>query len=201
MSGIHFYKPIGIAGNALVGKDTLCQYLIQIFKEKHGITAKRCSIAGDYIKKDLKRLISNKLEQSIDFANPKQKEVSRPLMVEYGRFMRNMTQGRYFIECLNKSKKFGKNFVPIIPDIRYAEYKKDEIYWLKKEKKGILIFLERKGIEPANKFEEKNNIILKENADFFIKVPTIKNPKDYASEMHKNVEKILTTYLLGIFQP
>ena len=59
------------------------------------------------------------------------------------------------INLINKNKEFGRNYIPIIPDMRYSEYENDEVYWLKVEKKGLLIFLEREGIEPANKYEEK----------------------------------------------
>jgi hypothetical protein len=122
-------------------------------------------------------------------------------MVEYGRYMRNQTEGRYFIETLNKNKQFAKNFVPIIPDIRYAEFEKDELYWLKNEKKGILIFLERNGIKPANEFEEKNNILLKEEADFVFEIPNFKDMTDYCVYINDKVEKVVTTYLQGISQP
>ena len=191
-----FYSPIGIAGAALVGKDTLCNELISVFDEKYAINSKRFSIAGDFIKKDLKNLIFKNLKVKIDINSPEEKKNIRSLMVEYGRYMRNKTKGRYFIEKLNENKQFGKGYIPIIPDIRYAEYKKDELYWLKNEKKGILIFLERNGIENANKFEEKNNIILKSNADFCINVPNFKNISEYSSYMEEIVDCIIKSYML-----
>ena len=198
-----YYPPIGISGAALVGKDTFCSCLSLYFelKSQKKIKAKRCSIAGDVIRKDLKELILKKLGVEIDPVEYLQKTLLRPLMVEYGRYMRNQTKGRYFIETLNKNKQFGKNFVPIIPDIRYAEYEKDELYWLKQEKKGILIFLERKGIEPANEFEEKNNLILKKEADFVFEIPNFKDMTEYCVYVNDKVERVVTTYLQGISQP
>lgn len=193
-----FYSPIGIAGAALVGKDTLCNELISVFDEKYAINSKRFSIAGDFIKKDLKNLIFKNLKVKIDINSPEEKKNIRSLMVEYGRYMRNKTKGRYFIEKLNKNKQFGKGYIPIIPDIRYAEYKKDELYWLKNEKKGILIFLERKGIENANQFEEKNNIILKSNADIHINVPNFKNISEYSCYMRETVDSIIKSYILPL---
>lgn len=201
MSKTHFYHPIGIAGNASVGKDTLCEFLIKTYREKYDLIAKRCSIAGDTIRNDLKPFILKKTGINIQTANPQEKTLLRPIMVEYGRYMRNKTEGRYFIEKLNNKKTFGKNFIPIIPDIRYSEYEFDELHWLKKEKQGILIFLERKNIKAANIFEEKNNKILKKQADFVIKVPTFKKQEDYFPYMEKYIEKIITTYLQDIFQP
>jgi len=198
-----YYPPIGISGAALVGKDTFCSCLSMYFelKSQNKIKAKRCSIAGDVIRKDLKELILKKLDVEVDPTEYLQKTLLRPLMVEYGRYMRNQTEGRYFIETLNKNKQFAKNFVPIIPDIRYAEFEKDELYWLKNEKKGILIFLERNGIKPANEFEEKNNILLKEEADFVFEIPNFKDMTDYCVYINDKVEKVVTTYLQGISQP
>jgi hypothetical protein len=157
-----YYKPIGIAGAALVGKDTLCVNLIKFFEKKYKISAKRVSIAGDAIKKDVKNIISEALKKEIDINDPEEKEKIRPLLVEYGRYVRKKTNGRYFLEKINKNNSFGANYLPVITDIRYSEYEKDELYWLKNEKKGILIFLKREGIFPANEFEEKNNKILKD---------------------------------------
>ncbi|NBO98658.1 MAG: hypothetical protein EBU90_00755 [Proteobacteria bacterium] len=198
-----YYPPIGISGAALVGKDTFCSCLSMYFelKSQSKIKAKRCSIAGDVIRKDLKELILKKLGVEIDPTEYLQKTLLRPLMVEYGRYMRNQTEGRYFIETLNKNKQFAKNFVPIIPDIRYAEFEKDELYWLKNEKKGILIFLERNGIKPANEFEEKNNILLKQEADFVFEIPNFKDMTEYCVYINDKVEKVVTTYLQGISQP
>jgi hypothetical protein len=194
MSEIPFFQPIGIAGNACVGKDTLCNFLIQKFKKKYKITAKRCSIAGDTIRKDLKSFILDKTGVDIECATPEEKTLLRPIMVEYGRYMRNKTQGRYFIEKIKQNKDFGADFIPIIPDIRYVEFEKDELFWLKKENEGLLIFLERKGIEPANKFELENNKKLKKNADLVFNIPNFKSNialKNYSDGI---TDKIITSY-------
>jgi hypothetical protein len=194
-----YYPPIGIAGAALVGKDTFCSCLSWHF-EFNKIQAKRCSIAGDVIRKDLKELILAKLGIEIDPSDNTQKTLLRPLMVEYGRYMRNKTEGRYFIETLDKDSHFAENFVPIIPDIRYAEFEKDELYWLKEERKGILIFLERDSIKPANEFEEKNNILLKDKADFVFDIPDFKDMGKYCLYVQDKVESVVTTYLQDISQ-
>jgi len=201
MPKTHFYEPIGIAGNAFVGKDTLCNYLIQEFKNKHKIKAKRCSIAGDTIRKDLKSLLLKKASIDIYHNYPEEKELIRPIMVEYGRLMRKLTQGRYFINQIETKKNFGANFIPIIPDIRYSEYPFDEDHWLLNEKNGLLIYLERKDIKPANFFEKNNNKVLKQRANIVINVPNFNNMNDYLPKMQKNIDKIVTTYLSGIFQP
>ena len=160
---------IGIAGNALVGKDTLCEAIIEEFKI-FDIVAARRSIAGDRVRADLKDLIWDKFK--IDATNPtnEQKTLIRPIMVEYGRIQRIITNGRYFIEKFVQSSN-----IDIVPDIRYAEYDKDELYWIKEEMDGFLIYLERDGVLPANIYEEKNNSIIRDKADLVIAVPTYRS--------------------------
>ena len=92
-----FFPPIGISGNALSGKDTLCEFLSYMFNYEYDITAKRCSIAGDVIKKDLKELLFSKIFADVDFNDPKQKESLRPLMVEYGRLILVIQQIQYIV--------------------------------------------------------------------------------------------------------
>lgn len=164
---------IGIAGNAFVGKDSICKALIKSFEEKFKIKGIRRSLAGDTIRKNLKDI--SKTNFNIDIENPtiEQKKLIRPFMVEYGLLMRRISEGRYFIEQFEDS-----DFVDIITDIRYTEYPKDELHWLKNEKKGFLVFLERDGIFPANEHEENNNKILKIESNLYIKIPTFENYTD-----------------------
>lgn len=178
-------QTIGIAGNARVGKDTICQALIETFR-KYKIKAVRRSIAGDQVRKDLKCLISQKFD--IDIKNPTndEKELIRPIMVEYGRAIRKITNGRYFIEKFKSSE-----FVDIVPDIRYAEYENDEFQWLKNEKFGFLIYIERPEILPANIYEEKNNEIIKSGADYILSWETHDNEEGWKKSALIESEKIV----------
>lgn len=190
MATSQFFPPIGLAGAGGVGKDTLCQFLIENFKN---YPFKRYSIAGDTIKNDLNHLLLKTVNISAFTTNIHEKTSIRPLLVEYGRLMRNQTKGRYFIEKLQHKNDFGYNNIPIITDIRYAEYETDELYWIKQEQKGLLIFLDREGIYPSNEFEEKNNIILRNNCHLYF---NIQNKKDYNDALKPIAEKIIKTYHL-----
>ena len=152
-----FHKIIGIAGASRSGKDTLCRSLIRILKEKYNVEAERISIAGDLIKKNLRSIIMNSVGIDSFTENDQEKELIRPLLVEYGKLMRKGTEGRYFVENF----EVAKEKTLIIPDIRYAEYDKDEIHWIRNEVNGYLIFLERENIKDANQTEEINNKKLK----------------------------------------
>jgi ABC-type dipeptide/oligopeptide/nickel transport system ATPase component len=152
-----FHKIIGIAGASRSGKDTLCRSLIRILNKKYNIEAERRSIAGDLIKKNLRSIIMNSVGIDSFTENTEEKELIRPLLVEYGKLMRNNTKGRYFVENF----EVVKEKTLIIPDIRYAEYLKDEIHWIRNEVNGYLIFLERENIKDANETEKINNKKLK----------------------------------------
>lgn len=158
-----FYPPIGISGAARAGKDTLCRALIRYFNTLD-IKAVRKSIAGDSVKTDLKDVLLDKFSIDAFTENTETKEFMRPFLVEYGKMQRAKTQGRYFIDAF----KSEANAVNILPDIRYVEYPKDEVYWLKNEVKGLLIFIKRKGILDANDTEKVNNKIISNMADHIV---------------------------------
>ena len=158
---------IGIAGNALVGKDTLCNAMTKTFKDFFKVKAVRRSIAGDQVRRDLKCLFSRKFGINIQSPTNEEKTLLRPIMVEYGVAQRKKTNGRYFIDRYVPSE-----FIDIVPDIRYTVYEKDELQWITNEVGGFLIYLEREGIPPANVYEEENNKIIREKAHFILNVPT-----------------------------
>jgi hypothetical protein len=195
MANSVFYPPIGLSGYARAGKDSLCVALIEIFKERYNLEAKRFSIAGDCIRKDLDKLVSDKTDLSVYTNNDKEKTLLRPLFVEYGRLMRNTTKGRYFIEKLSTDKTFRKNNISIITDIRYTEYPKDEVWWLKDEVKGILFYIEREGLKPANNFELANGKIIKSLADQVICTPEYKILKIYKKEIKKIALELADLYI------
>jgi phosphoribulokinase len=185
------YPLIGIAGAARSGKDTLCKALIEEFN-KLQIEAKRVSIAGDLIKRDLYKLIRDNTNISTFTQNDNEKQVIRPMLVEYGRLMRRITNGRYFIEQLEK--RINLDEVNIITDIRYAEYSKDELFWIKEEVKGFLIFLDRENVEDANDFEKQNNSIIKIKADIIIQIPNYKFEENLKDSMLNQAKHIIEQY-------
>jgi len=185
------YPIIGISGAARSGKDTLCQALIRFFKTKN-IIAERRSLAGDTIKKDLKKLIKTKVNIDTFTDDSYKKNIIRPLLVEYGKLMRNQSKGRYFIEKF----KNDHNKILIIPDVRYAEYDEDELHWIKNEENGFLIFITHKYVPDANETEKVNNKVIKKQSDFNLKWSTLneKNPIDL-QEINKTAKQIGNMYL------
>ncbi len=188
-------RTIGICGAAQSGKDTLCNALIKVLQPQtyeNGVYitnsyARRFSIAGDQIREDLSQLIKQSMFWDIHQLDKYQKETVRPLMVEYGRMMRNSTKGRYFIETLSNNTDFQDAPIRIIPDIRYDEYQYDERYWVKDEHRGFLIYIDRKDIKPANKYEEENLQRLRLWADHIVYWDTLENIEQDALVFAKQI--------------
>ena len=185
---------IGISGAARAGKDTLCRALVRELL-KDGFIGTRKSIAGDTVKGDLQELLERKFKMDSFTEITEEKEFMRPLLVEYGKMQRAKTQGRYFIEQF----EIEQDIINILPDIRYVEYPKDEVFWLKNEVNGFLIFLERENVYDANDTERVNNKIIKEMADYKLKWGSLdEKSKSGRSEIdncaRKILDYILTTY-------
>ena len=186
------YPPIGIAGAARAGKDTLCRALIrELAKVK--MDAVRKSIAGDAVKADLFDVLMDNFDLNAFTENSEEKEFMRPLLVEYGKMQRKKTQGRYFIERFESVN----DKVNILPDIRYVEYPKDEVYWLKNEVKGLLIFIERNEVYDANDTEKVNNTIIKNLADYHLKWESLdENNEQQLSLIDNHAKWIIDQYYI-----
>jgi len=186
---------IGITGVATSGKDTLFNFLHKKFKEK-GIQCKRYALA-DLLKKKIKPFIKEEFNIDINNLSAKEKESIRPVLVIYGKIKREQSNGRYWIDLLDEN--IDKNTsIPIVTDIRYAEYEKDELHWLINENKGFLVHISRvlngKIISPANNEEAKNDAILSVKSNY--KMIWCTNPceKTLYEEYNKNFEEIYEQY-------
>jgi len=182
-------KPIGISGYARVGKDTLFS-LFEKYANEINVKVKRVGLA-DALKKDLKPFIKENFNYDIDNVNDYEKELIRPLMVAYGKCKRSQSLGKYWTSKVQSEIDtcISNNIIPIITDIRYMEYPEDEFFWLKEKNKGILIYLSRLKIKPAN-IEEKENInLIKKHADYSIKWKT--ENKNYYNILYKKYYKFI----------
>jgi hypothetical protein len=165
---------LGISGVARSGKDTLCAFLIKKFKEK-GKVAKRYALA-DTLKEKLSFLIKGEFDIDVYNCTDEQKQLIRPLLVAFGAGKRKMSDGTYWTNHLAHQiiadMEKGVD-IAIITDIRYAEYEKDELYWLRELLRGILIHVEKiivkDGVRmiapPPNEDEAKNDPIIKSQAN------------------------------------
>lgn len=193
---------IGLSGVAGSGKDLFYTLLTQVLSEDpnnvgHPVKCRKLSLA-EALKEEVKEW---SLEQyGIDPTNCTRadKEVIRPLLVFHGTVRRGQTSGRYWIDILDKKIKnlnLESDEILVITDIRYDQYEKDEVDWLKNELEGILVHIShfiRVGSDdtsppaiiektPANDAEKINDPKLMEAADFRVRWPFVDGSEEEVS--------------------
>ena len=201
-------KMIALSGVARSGKDTFCKLLIEILSER-GIKARRYSFA-DELKNDLNSFFKDRMGVSIWSCSPDEKELLRPMLVEYGKYWRIKSNGTHWTSKVLKkiqSDTAEERILPIITDVRYSVYEFDEADWVKKNN-GVLIHIERytneifRGdskygsdffypcpniqkifIKPVNDEEFKNDPIIKSIADFKFEWETNNNEVQLKKEI------------------
>ena len=164
------FKNIGIAGVAGCGKNTVASIIIKML-QRMDLPCREFSIARN-LKKELSP-VSREL-YGIDSFNctREEKNVIRPFLVSHGEIKRNLSDGRHWIDKLAKELEPEK--INIITDVRFNEYEKDEVYWVKNEINGVLIHLsryeerelERVYLKPANEEEKRNDPLVRKESDF-----------------------------------
>tara|TARA_Y100000593_G_scaffold14582_1_gene27878 strand:+ start:26404 stop:26991 length:588 start_codon:yes stop_codon:yes gene_type:complete len=173
-------KIIGLTGVAGCGKDTFFEL---VSKEAN---CQRYSLA-DGLKDEVNAWTKEAYSIDALHCSRLEKEIIRPFLVSHAGIRRVQTEGRYWIDKLSERIDTSDSPIPIIQiitDIRYSEYEKDEVYWLKEELGGQLIHLsmysrdDDKNVtwrEPANEDEARNDPILHNSADYHIEWPEL-NP-------------------------
>lgn len=168
---------IGLSGVATCGKDFFFSHL-KLATKKNVI---RFGLA-DALKEELYDLIKQTYNVDVFNCTPEQKEMVRPILINHAAIRRKETHGRYWINKINdrvKSAAANKDNIVVVTDIRFAEFEKDEVFWLKKELSGFLIHISKYYVEndkkifvpPANVEESKNNPELILNSDYIIEWP------------------------------
>lgn len=169
---------IGICGYARSGKDTAAEALVE-----DGWT--RVAFA-DALKEDVINAVVRSLEavyhdnQSgiVSTLFAEKKETFRPLLVEYGRAMRNIVPG-YWIDRASTSLEACSGANVVVTDVRYA----NEARWIR-SKGGIVISVSRVGVPAANN-EEATSLAM------FAPDYTIAN--DYTTEhLHDRIRDIVS---------
>ena len=166
---------LGISGFAGSGKDTLYTLLSE------RINCKRVALA-DQLRREMNPFIIDKFGIDLFNCSREEKDLVRPLLVEYGRIKRQQTNGRYFIEKIDSYIK-TLNTIAVISDVRYCVYERDETHWIKNELNGILVHVSKykeingKKIfsESPIKDERENDPKLQAAADYKIEWPEVKS--------------------------
>jgi len=164
------FNNIGISGVAGCGKNTLSSIIIKLL-QRMGLPYRELSIANN-LKQEISWVSRELYGINSSSCTREEKDTIRPLLVAHGVIKRELSNGRHWVEMLNK--ELAPDKINIITDIRFNKYEKDEVYWLKKEINGVLIHLSRydeiKGerifFPPANEEERKNDPLVKKESDF-----------------------------------
>jgi hypothetical protein len=178
-----FYKMnkiIGISGLAGDGKDSLCNMLRELFENK-GFEFERMALA-DELKEECREALLSMYDINPVVCSRAEKAIIRDFLVFYAKVKREESKGTHWVNKLDKKikalPKIKTDRIICIPDVRHAEYEKDEVPWIKKNK-GILIHVKKYRIEeffthakfysiPVNSEEACHTPKLEELADFVI---------------------------------
>ena len=175
---------VGISGVARSGKNLLCELLMQnLYLE--GYTSKPFALAAD-LKNDCDEFLYKMCDLNVWTDLTEDKTQFREFLVWYGSLKRKQTDGRYWIDKLDRRISTYEGDVAIVTDVRYDHYDKDEVHWIKEEKQGLLIHLKRfkrddtnfvHYTKPANDHESLNDRSLYEKADINITWETVNDPR------------------------
>ena len=173
------FNNIGISGVAGCGKNTLSSIIIKLL-QRMGLPYRELSIANN-LKQEISWVSRELYGINSSSCTREEKDTIRPLLVAHGVIKRELSNGRHWVEMLNK--ELAPDKINIITDIRFNKYEKDEVYWLKKEINGVLIHLSRydeiKGgrvfFPPANEEERRNDPLVKKESDFALNWKTEEN--------------------------
>lgn len=198
---------IGLSGVAGSGKDTFFEIFQDLLGYKRRI--RRFALA-DSLKKECSSWTLPNYGIDATTCSREQKELIRPFLVLHAKFKREESKGRHWLEKIyyDISSYKNSNDIALITDIRFNEYDRDEVYWLKNELNGILLHIsmytpipdKEEGAlilnfkEPCNEEEAKNDPLVKKDADYRIEWPKIENNPHFKKELRPYVQKFIDEY-------
>jgi hypothetical protein len=180
---------LSISGVARSGKNLFCDIAMKTIQEKYLKTCEVLALSYE-LKDDCKFFIQQKLGIDVWTEKTEEKNIIRPMLVWYGDVKRKQSNGRYWIDKLQKKVDESSVEVILISDVRYCHYDFDEVHWAKQNGKLIHvskysrvskvhtngempeIIDESKTVQvftpPANEYEQLNDPKVKQMADFII---------------------------------
>jgi hypothetical protein len=168
---------IGVGGVSRAGKDLLASTLKKQLSYLYPDKKIELNSLANPLKEDCKDFVKQKLGLDVFTNNTEEKTIFRELLVWYGKVKRQQTEGTYWTNLLDEKVKALKPDICIVPDIRYFQYKKDEVPWLKSKKRNSFFHIQRllqdnEVVAPANMDEQINDGIIRKYADKCLLIPT-----------------------------
>ena len=182
-----FPQIIGISGYARVGKDSFGKMLSQELSVQYNKYSKRLSLAYE-LKKDLDIFLLKKFNISAFTEDTEEKKFIRPLLICYGTSLMRKKDPDCWINKLQKTIDINNcsGIISLICDIRFE----NEADWINKNN-GVLINLERIGIEPADDNEKLNGPVLVSKSDVNVSLEHVEN----LQSLKPKVKQVLNTIL------
>jgi hypothetical protein len=126
---------------------------------------------------------------------PEEKTIIRPLLVWYGDAKRKQSNGRYWVDIIDAAVEKSSADFCIITDVRYDFYDRDEISWVKDERRGMVVHISRYSsvrnrdpkfpygirrdfVQPANDHERENDPKVKVKANHAVEWEHIEGLSD-----------------------
>lgn len=201
---------IAVGATQLVGKTTFANLFKELFESQYPDWTVIKESFAQPLRKELNEIILPKFGINLFDCNSEQKELFRPLMIEFAKIRRKLTKGTYYTSILEDKiiKKssyrenaylWAKDTIYIIDDFRYTSevsgYQQDEDTWIKKMG-GIIVHLSRfetippfiKFIEPTIPDEIINNSIIEKIADYRVWWETTDNIEDRKKHIKKFID-------------
>ena len=185
MNDSNFYT-IGLSGLAGAGKDLFYSLLSEEME------IERFALA-DQLKSELRPRIFHETGVDVLDCSHGEKNSVRGLLVEYAKEKREGSNGRHWIRKLNL-KMLPLQQSACITDIRYDDYDRDEVYWLKHELGGLLVHISKYQLinnnkklffEAPNEEERRNDPKLKAKSDYIVEWPALESHTEDARERLK----------------
>jgi len=161
------FKLLGIAGLARCGKDSFFSSL-----KKLNNSYVRQALA-DEVKRECGQVLYEGYKINIFNCSPEEKEFCRPVLVNYANLKRDETNGRHWIDLIEKKVQtlIEKSQIPVITDVRF----KNEAEWIH-SLGGKVIHLKKYSLKdgqkiylsPPNKAEEENDPQVEAEADIHL---------------------------------
>lgn len=162
---------VGISGFARSGKNLFADIFIDIATKKYNKVCRACAMA-DPLKKELEGFLMSHYGISPFTPSSEEKNLIRPYMVAHGCGKRTVTDGKYWIEQLDKLiDEDTVSEVILVTDIRFP----NEADWLHK-KGGVLVHVAKFKRTPTgnvfngppNEEEAKNDPIVEKASDYIV---------------------------------
>ena len=139
---------IGVSGVAGAGKDLFVETCIEELA-KLGKTGARLALATA-LKEEVKDWCLKHYDIDSTNCSREDKEKIRNFLVAHGTTKRHASEGRHWVEQLQpniESIKDNYDYL-FVSDLRYADYPRDEVHWLKTEMQGTLVHISQYELKP-----------------------------------------------------